>query len=147
MAAALMSLVGVFVAVYLYLYKLGQIGTIVCGTGGCETVQLSPWSEFMGVDVALIGVIGYVVMLGVAVAGLQPAAATRRWPARWLVVLSGGALLFSAYLTYLELFVIHAICRWCVVSALIVLGIFIAAVLDWRQATPLPATPSPRTYP
>jgi uncharacterized membrane protein len=147
MAAALMSLVGVFVAAYLYLYKLGRIGTIVCGTGGCETVQLSPWSEFMGVDVALIGVIGYVAMLGVAVAGLQPAAATRRWPAQWLVVLSGGALLFSAYLTYLELFVIHAICRWCVVSALIVLGIFIAAVLDWRAATRLPATPSLRTYP
>ena len=142
-----MSLMGVFVAAYLYLYKLGLIGTIVCGTGGCETVQLSPWSQFMGVDVALIGVLGYVVMLAVALVGLQPAAAMRRWPAHALVLLSGGALLFAAYLTYLELFVIHAICRWCVVSALIVLGIFIAAVLDWRQARRIPAIPDPRTYP
>lgn len=147
MAAALMSLVGVFVAAYLYLYKLGLIGTIVCGTGGCETVQLSPWSEFMGVDVALIGVVGYVVMLAVALAGLQPATAVRRWPSQALLVLSGGALLFAGYLTYLELFVIHAICRWCVVSALIVLGIFIAAVLDWRATRRIPAIPAPRTYP
>ena len=133
MAAALLSLVGVFVAAYLYLYKIGRIGTMVCGTGGCETVQLSRWSEFMGVDVALIGVIGYVVMLGVSLAGLQPGTERRRWPAIALVVLSGGALLFSAYLTYLELFVIHAICRWCVVSALIVVGIFAASLLAWRE--------------
>jgi uncharacterized membrane protein len=132
MTAALLSLVGVFVAAYLYLYKTGRIGTIVCGTGGCETVQLSEWSRFMGVDVALIGIAGYIVMLGVALAGLQPAHAGRRWPATVLLVLSGGALLFSAYLTYLELFVIHAICRWCVVSAVIVLGIFVAAALDRR---------------
>ena len=133
MAAALLSLVGVFVSAYLYLYKLGRIGTIVCGTGGCETVQLSRWSSFMGVDVALIGIVGYLVMLGVAIAGLQPAHASRRWPATALLVLSGGALVFSAYLTYLELFVIHAICRWCVVSALLVLGIFGAAVADVRS--------------
>jgi uncharacterized membrane protein len=134
MTAALLSLVGVFVAAYLYLYKTGRIGTMVCGTGGCETVQLSRWSVFMGVEVALIGVIGYVVMLGVALAGLQPGGDSRGWPTRVLVLLSAGALVFSAYLTYLELFVIHAICRWCVVSAVIVLGIFVAAVLDLRHS-------------
>jgi uncharacterized membrane protein len=133
MAAALLSLLGVFVAAYLYLYKIGKIGTIVCGTGGCETVQLSRWSSFMGVDVALIGVVGYLVMLAVAVAGLQPGAAGRRWPGDLLVLLSGGALVFSAYLTYLELFVIHAICRWCVASAVIVLALFVVAVLDARR--------------
>lgn len=132
MAAALLSLVGVFVAAYLYLYKTGRIGTMVCGTGGCETVQLSPWSVFMGVEVALIGVVGYVLMLVVALAALQPGDPPRRWPAAALVVLSGGALLFSAYLTYLELFVIHAICRWCVVSAVIVLAIFVLAVISYR---------------
>ena len=136
MTAALLSLLGVFVAAYLYLYKTGRIGTIVCGTGGCETVQLSEWSRFMGVDVALIGIVGFIAMLGVALTGLQPAHAGRRWPGTLLLLLSGGALLFSAYLTYLELFVIHAICRWCVGSAVIITLIFVLALLDLRRSPP-----------
>ena len=46
MGAAFMSMVGVFVASYLYLYKIGKIGTMACGTGGCETVQTSEWARF-----------------------------------------------------------------------------------------------------
>ena len=55
MGAALTSLLGLFVSAYLYLYKIGRIGTLACGSGGCETVQSSSWSRFLGVDVALIG--------------------------------------------------------------------------------------------
>ncbi len=134
MGVALLSLIGMLVATYLYLYKLGLIGVLACGAGGCETVQLSRWSEFLGVDVALIGVLGYALLLGVAVGGLQPAARDRRWPAVTLLALSGGALLFTAYLTALELFVIHAICRWCVVSAVIVVAIFGLSLADWRRS-------------
>ena len=59
MGAALMSLLGLFVSAYLYLYKIGRIGTLACGTGGCETVQQSPWSRFLGVEVSLIGLVGF----------------------------------------------------------------------------------------
>ncbi|HUG27915.1 MAG TPA: vitamin K epoxide reductase family protein, partial [Gemmatimonadales bacterium] len=61
MGIALLSLVGLFVAMYLWLFKIGVVGTMSCGTGGCETVQLSPESVFMGIEVALIGVVGYLV--------------------------------------------------------------------------------------
>ena len=81
MGAALMSLVGLFVSAYLYLYKIGRIGTLACGTGGCETVQTSEWSRFLGVEVALIGVVGYALLLAVALVALRPALAGRRWPA------------------------------------------------------------------
>ena len=57
MAMALLCMAGLFVALYLYLYKIGKIGTLSCGSGGCETVQLSPQSRFMGVEVSLIGVV------------------------------------------------------------------------------------------
>ncbi|MEO8200401.1 MAG: vitamin K epoxide reductase family protein, partial [Gemmatimonadota bacterium] len=114
MAAALLSMVGLLVATYLYLYKIGIVGTMVCGSGACEQVQTSPWSRFMGVEVSLIGVIGYVALFGIGLAGIQPANLSRAWPDRAMILLSGGALAFSLYLTYLELFVIHAICRWCV---------------------------------
>ena len=90
MAMALLCLAGLFVAVYLYLYKIGKIGTLVCGTGGCETVQLSPQSRFLGVEVSLIGVIGYAVMLALAFLALQPRYAGRSGPARLLFLLVVG---------------------------------------------------------
>jgi uncharacterized membrane protein len=137
MGAALMSLVGVFVSAYLYLYKIGRIGTLACGTGGCETVQTSEWSRFLGVDVALIGLVGYALLFGVALLALRPAVMRERWPAALLAGLAGGGVLFTLYLTYLELFVIHAICRWCVGSAAIILSILILALLALRR-TPEP---------
>ena len=132
MAMVLLCLAGLFLAIYLYLFKIGKIGTMVCGTGSCETVQLSPQSRFLGVEVSLIGVIGYAVMLVLAFLAVQPRYAGRSGPAGLLFLLATGALLFSVYLTGLELFVIHAICRWCVGSALIVLLIFLLGLYDRR---------------
>ncbi len=134
MAAALLSLLGVFVALYLYLFKIGKIGALVCGTGACETVQLSRYSRFMGVEVSLIGLLGYLGLLAVALWSLRPGIADMRWPATVLSIMSGLGVVFAVYLTSLELFVIHAICRWCVGSAAIITAIFIAALLDRRHA-------------
>ena len=129
-----LSLAGLFVALYLYLYKIGRIGTLACGTGACETVQLSPQARFLGVEVSLIGLFGYAVLLLLALLALQPQyAAPGSWPSRWLRLLSGGAVLFTAYLSYLELFVIHAICRWCVGSAVIIVLIFGLSLRDRRR--------------
>jgi uncharacterized membrane protein len=133
MGAAMMSLLGLFVSAYLYLYKIGRIGTLACGSGSCETVQLSPWSRFAGVEVSLIGVLGYAGLLLVGLVALQPRLADRRWPALLLTVLAAIGVLFTGYLTYLELFVIHAICRWCVGSAAIIVSVLIASLLDLRQ--------------
>jgi uncharacterized membrane protein len=126
--------VGVFVSAYLYLYKIGRIGTLACGSGGCETVQTSEWSRFLGVEVALIGLVGYALLFGVALLALRPALVRERWPAALLARLAWGGVLFTLYLTYLELFVIHAICRWCVGSAAIILSILILALLALRRA-------------
>jgi len=139
MGTALLSLAGVFVAFYLYLYKIGKIGALACGTGGCETVQLSPQSRFLGVEVALIGLIGYLVLLGLSILSLQPRFAGRGWPSRLLALLSGLGVVFTVYLTYLELFVIHAICRYCVVSAGIITLIFGLAATDLRRSGRLAA--------
>jgi len=134
MVIALLALVGLFVALYLWFFKIGVVGTMSCGTGGCEAVQLSPESVFMGVEVALIGVVGYLVLLAVAVWGTLPAQAARVAPALALMVLSGGAVAFTAYLKYLEFFVIGAVCQWCVASAIIILVIFLLSVADWRRS-------------
>jgi uncharacterized membrane protein len=133
MSAALLSLAGLFISAYLYLYKIGKIGTLACGTGGCETVQLSPWSRVAGIEVSLIGVVGYAVLTALSLAALQPGLSSRRWPVLLVTLLAGIGVAFTIYLTYLELFVIHAICRWCVGSGVIIVAILIATLLDQRR--------------
>lgn len=133
MATALLSLIGVLVAAYLYLYKIGKIGTLACGTGGCEAVQASQWAMFLGIEVSLIGLVGYLALLIVALAGLQAPLARRRAVSVLLVAMSGLGVAFAIYLTALELFVIRSICRWCVGSAGIIALVLGAALLDlWR---------------
>ena len=143
MGSALLSLLGLFLSAYLYLYKIGRIGDLACGTGGCETVQASEWGRVAGVEVALIGVVGYAGLLLLSLASLQPGLATRRWPADLLALLAGAGVLFTAYLTYLELFVIRAICRWCVGSAALIVAILIVALLDRRRPSLTATAPVP----
>jgi len=142
---AILALVGLFVALYLWLHALGFGGAIKCGaSGGCEVVQTSQWATFLGLPVAFYGVVGYFVVLIVALAGLRPAAlADRKWNVM-LVGLATVGILFTAYLTYVELFVIHAICRWCIGSALIITLIWIVALAAFRRPF---AAPSPPTSP
>jgi len=133
MGAALAALAGLFVSAYLWLYKLGVIGTLSCGTGGCETVQLSPQSRFLGVEVAAIGFGGYALLLLLTMASLQPRYANSTRLLQVIALLGGGAVLFTLYLKYLELFVIHAICRWCVGSAILIVVFFTLIVLELRR--------------
>ena len=137
MLAALVSLAGVFVALYLTLYKLGYIGTLVCAVGSCETVQTSRWASLFGFPVATWGVAFYIVVLGVSLYGLSDAMADSRRLSQALVVMTGTGVLFSVWLTYLELFVIHAICMWCVVSAILATVLFVISVLDLREVRAL----------
>jgi uncharacterized membrane protein len=75
----------------------------------------------------------YALMLVLTVAGLQPRFAASRGLSLTLVVLSAWGLVFTAWLNYLEGFIIHAWCEWCLGSATIVLLLFVFAVLDWRE--------------
>ncbi len=133
MSTALLSLAGLLISGYLYLYKIGRIGSLACVAGGCETVQLSSWSRFAGLEVSLIGVIGYAALVLLSLASLQTGTYNRRWPSRAIAAAAGIGVVFTVYLTYLELFVIHAVCRWCVVSAVIIVAIFVAMLLDLRR--------------
>lgn len=132
MVIAAVALVGLFPAMYLWLYKLGVVGTLSCKIGGCEKVNTSPWAIFLGQPVALWGVAYYVLLFAVALAGTSERFANDRRVAVALVTLTGWGVLFSAYLTYLELAVIHAVCQWCVVSAVLVCILFALSVVELR---------------
>lgn len=135
MVSAMLALAGFFVSLYLWLWKLGVVGSLACGPGGgCEYVQTSPYAMLFGIPVAFVGVIGYLVLLAVSLLGLQPRWAERREPTVALVVLSGIGVAFTVYLTYLEAAVIHAWCRWCLVSAGIIAAIFLTSLVGLRAA-------------
>jgi uncharacterized membrane protein len=137
MLVALVALAGVFVALYLTLYKLGYIGTLACAVGSCETVQTSKWATFLGFPVGGWGVGYYLTILALALVGLTGRYADSRTFSGVLLGLTGFGLLFSLWLTYLELFVIHAICQWCVISALLATILFVLSWLDLRDLTAL----------
>jgi uncharacterized membrane protein len=116
-----LALAGLGVATYLTIVHYAG-GSPVCAIShGCETVQHSRYAKLAGVPVAVIGLAGYIAVL--ALLALDHPA-TRLATAGATMVGFG----FSAYLTYLELFKIHAICQWCVGSAVIMTLLLLLAV-------------------
>lgn len=133
MIVAVLSLAGIFVALYLLLYKLGLIGALSCNVGSCETVNTSKWATFLGLPVAGWGVAWYVGMFVLALVSTGERFADSLVISLVLLLVATTGLLFSIYLTYLELFRIHAICQWCVVSAILVTIIFSVCVSEYRE--------------
>jgi uncharacterized membrane protein len=132
-AIVLLALVGLLVATYLWLYKIGVLGQLQCGTGSCEYVQASRYAELFGVPVAVYGVAGYATLLVLGLAGLQPGFAADRRVSVLLALLATVGFGFSLYLTAIELFVLHAICRWCVASAVIMTVTWLLSLADLRR--------------
>jgi uncharacterized membrane protein len=135
MVVATLALVGVLLSTYLTLYHYGLVGSLVCGaSGSCEKVQLSRYAMFLGVPVAVLGLGGYLVLLVVALAGLEGRFAAGAQVTWLLALISGLGVAFTAYLTYLELFRIHAVCRWCVGSAVVIAAIFVVSLAGMRRS-------------
>lgn len=128
MAIAVFALFGLLIAVYMLLYKLQVIGTVACGSGSCETVQASPWAVFLGIPVPAWGVAGYLLILVLAFAGLQPNLVDNKLVSALLLGSATVAFAFSVYLSAVEAFLIHAWCRWCIGSAIVATLIFLSAL-------------------
>jgi uncharacterized membrane protein len=137
MGIALLSLAGVFLSTYLAMYKLGYIGELTCSVGSCEVVQMSSWAELLGVPVAVWGVAFYATLFVVAFVGTLEKYVHSSAISMLLLTLTGWGVAFSGWLTYLELFVIDAICMWCVVSAILAVVLFALAVMERREHVPV----------
>jgi uncharacterized membrane protein len=124
---AALAIVGLLISAYLsWVHYIGVAPVCVGGSGGCQSVQTSSYATIFGVPVAVIGLVGYSALL--LSAWLRGEVGIYLG---FLVSLVGT--LFSAYLTYLEVFVIHAICEWCVASAaLMVAALLCAAYGVWH---------------
>jgi uncharacterized membrane protein len=144
MAIAVLALVAGLVATYLHLWKLGLVGAISCTANrGCEVAMTSSWGWFLGMDVALIGAIGYTMILGAALWGTQPSRVWSPTPTLLLLGLIIPAVLFTIRLKWAEWLVLKTFCPWCFESTLTIAICLVLALLDLRrvrQAGPAAAT-------
>ena len=114
---------GLVDSIYLFIYKLSNITAMCLGNGGCATVNASRYSELYGIPVSLLGVFAYLAFIILLFLEI------RNYISEDISVLlvfgvSLVGILFSAYLTYIEYFVIYAVCPFCVASAVIITIIF-----------------------
>ena len=127
LAIAALAVVGIGIAGYLTYVHYSGIEP-VCTTGGCAKVQGSDYAYLAGVPVAPIGLFGYLsILASLAIPGETGRAATA------LLALVGFG--YSAYLTYLELWVIDAICQWCVASAIVMTAIAATTIARLLRAS------------
>ncbi len=127
-AILILSVIGFLLSVYLTYLHYTEGHTAFCSQGSdCDAVRQSSYSSIFGVPVALFGAIAYALIFWFTYVSISK---SLRWLLLYIISLAG--FVFSVYLTYLELFVIKAICPYCVVSALIMTAIFI--MIAFRKA-------------
>ena len=124
-----LAVAGLLISAYLtWTHIVGVAPVCISGSGGCETVQSSRYATILGIPVATLGVVAYLGLLFSAV--LRGEAGVYLG---FLIALVGA--FFSAYLTYLEVFVIRALCQWCLASAAVMVGALVCAALRVRLLT------------
>jgi uncharacterized membrane protein len=128
-AMLVLAVVGLGVATYLTYIHYAGIKPVCTAGQACIKVQTSEWSKLAGVPVALIGLVGYIAIVASL---LAPDREQTRLTTLGLTLTGFG---FSAYLTYRELFSIHAICEWCASSAVIMTLLLAAAVTRYLAAS------------
>ena len=130
---ALLSLLGIGISSYLTYVHWADQPVACTALANCERVATSEYADIAGIPVAFLGLLVYVGLLGAAGAWLYYNGRGLTWPVMAFWGLSVAGVVYSVYLTYLELFVIDAICTWCVASAALLVVLFaLSSVEVWR---------------
>ena len=127
-STVIITILGAADALYLLIYKLTGNPHMCLGNGGCHNVNFSPYSEINGIPVSVFGLCAYLAILCILVLEARVKIAKEYGPLA-IFGISLGGVAFTAYLTYLEIYVIHALCPFCVASAIIITFIFILAII------------------
>lgn len=123
-----LAVLGVLVSAYMTVYKLTENNSMCLGNGGCASVNASPYSEVRGVPVAVIGVGGYLAILAMLwMENRNPFLKKNGTMIVFGLALAG--FLFTLYLIYVELALIHALCPFCVTSQITMTLLFVLSVI------------------
>jgi uncharacterized membrane protein len=136
LVSLLLTIAGIGVAAYLTYTHYNQ-GALVCGVGDCETVQASKYAALFGIPIAVLGLAMYVGVLALLIArNARPALADMATVAMIGTLLAGA--IYAVYLTWIEIWVIEAVCQWCVASAIITILLLLVEgarlMNDYRDA-------------
>jgi len=129
-----LSLLGLFISLYLLWVYTSPSRPLACLTAGCDTVRASPYAHIMGYPMPIFGVLMYAAVALLLFAEPLMASWTVRGIHLLVLAILGVAFLFSVYLTGLEAFVIHAWCEWCVTSAIVIT--LMLALTIWEVLRP-----------
>ena len=130
----ILSILGAIDSLYLLIYKLTGNNQMCLGNGGCHNVNFSSYSEIYGIPVSALGLAAYIAIVVVILLERHLSLAEENGP----LVVFGMSLVgvaFSAYLTYLEFYIIHSVCPFCVASAIIITLIFVLAIIRLIKQT------------
>ncbi len=136
--ALALSLVGLFASLYLLYTYTSPSRPMVCIGTGCEAVRASAYSTLWGVSMPVFGVLGYTLLAIIIIAESLFSARLARWARYAFLGMTGFGFLFSLYLEYLQGFVIHAYCAWCVTSGVAMTALFALAIVNLVRAGPEP---------
>ncbi len=128
----LLDFVGWAASVYLTYTHFAHTAPMCGRYSGCEYVQSSPYAVVLGIPVALLGTLAYTGMFLLALLAFWD----RKRDAFWFQILMGLAVagtLYSAYLTYIEAFVLHAYCLYCVTQAIAITLMTILLFVEWAR--------------
>ena len=138
-AIPVLSLAGFGVALYMTYIEVTKVQAICGPLGDCNAVQNSPYAMLFGwLPVGVMGLLGYVAILAAWAWGRWRKDALAGYVPAGLIGMSVFGTLFSIYLTYIELFVIFAVCMWCISSAVIITLLMLACLpkaAAWLAAT------------
>ncbi len=130
------NIIGMAAAAYLTYTHLFHLAPQCYGLGECAFVQASSYAKIFGIPVALLGFLDYLVMLGSGIYAFRGRDKQRRlWALHVLVGLTFASWLYSAYLTYIEAFVLHEYCIYCLISAFSITMMFLFSILEWQALT------------
>ena len=133
-----LSLLGLFDSLYLLYTYTSPSRPMVCIGTGCDAVRASAYSTLWGVSMPVFGVLGYTLLAIVIIAESLFSAHVARLARYAFLGMTGFGFLFSLYLEYLQGFVIHAYCAWCVTSGVVMTALFALAIVNLVRAGPEP---------
>ncbi|MCX7668816.1 MAG: vitamin K epoxide reductase family protein [Anaerolineae bacterium] len=129
----IVSVLGLGVAGYLTFVETQNVQAVCGPVGDCNAVQASPYARLFGVvPVGLLGLLGYAAIVATWAAGRWGRGALARYAPAAMIALALFGVLFSFYLTYIELAVIRAVCIWCLTSAVLMALLLILAVRQFE---------------
>ena len=140
MTVSLVTFIGIIISAYMAYVEV-TANPAVCGViGDCNAVQQSEYASLFGIPIGVIGMIAYLVMFVISVAMNRAPQKYRSQLLFMLKLLVGGAAVFTIYLTFLEPFVIGAVCAWCLLSSLIVLNLMwlVIPMIRTEKHKPIP---------